>query len=137
MSVRYDDAIFVDRRRGSLFVGEPAGQAPSVQHRARLTDIHEIGVMLNSIDAFGGYPITRYALQILAHVFLRSKELQLAKWVDVDLEKSIWTIPAANMKRRREHVVPLSRQVKEMLQQLHDWTGHGEYLFMSPHSRSC
>ena len=109
---------------------------PPVQHRARLTDIHEIGVMLNAIDSFSGYPITRYALQILAHVFLRSKELRLAKWADVDLEKSIWTIPAANMKRRREHIVPLSRQVREMLQQLHDWTGHGEYLFMSPHSRA-
>lgn len=72
----------------------------------------------------------------MAHVFLRSKELRLAKWANVDLEKGIWTIPAANMKKRREHVVPLSRQVKEMLQQLHDWTGHGEYLFASSLSKA-
>ena len=109
---------------------------PPVQHRAKLTDTHEIGVLLNAIEDYSGYPVVRYALKIMAHVFLRSKELRLAKWANVDLEKGIWTIPAANMKKRREHVVPLSRQVKEMLQQLHDWTGHGEYLFASSLSKA-
>lgn len=109
---------------------------PPVQHRAKLTDLHEIGVLLCAIEDYNGYPVVRYALKIMAHVFLRSKELRLAKWADVNLEKSIWIVPATNTKKRREHVVPLSRQVKEMLQQLHDWTGHGEYLFASSHSKA-
>lgn len=118
------------------FLLESLPDRPPVQHRTRLTDTHEIGVLLNAIGNYNGYPVVRYALKIMAHVFLRSKELRLAKWADVDLEKGLWTIPAANMKKRREHVVPLSRQVKEMLQQLHDWTGHGEYLFASSQSRA-
>ena len=120
----------------SKMLVESLPDRPPVQHRTRLTDTHKIGLMLNAIDAYDGYPVTRYALKLMAHIFLRSKELRLAKWKDVDLEKGIWTIPAANMKKRREHVVPLSRQVKEMLLQLHDWTGHGEYLFASSQSRA-
>ena len=66
---------------------------------------------------------------------MRSKELRLAKWKDFDMEKGMWTVPASIMKMRREHIVPLSRQVKAILWELHDWTGGGEYLFPSAHSR--
>ena len=120
----------------SRMLEESLPDRPPVKHRARLTDSHEIGILLNAIDEYDGYAVTRYALKIMPHVFLRSKELRLAKWKDVDLEKVIWTIPAANMKKRREHIVPLSRQVTEMLQELHDWTGHGEYIFASSHSKA-
>ncbi len=67
----------------------------------------------------------------MAHIFLRSKELRLAEWKDIDLEKGIWIIPAEHMKKRREYIVPLSRQVKRMLTELHDWTGDGKYVFAS------
>src|SRR3546814_12257935 len=42
------------------------------------------------------------------------------------------------MKMRRQHCVPLSRQVLEMLEVLHGLTGHGEFLFPSFRtSRRC
>jgi len=36
-------------------------------------------------------------------------------WDELDLEEARWTIPAAKMKMRRPHEVPLSRQVVEIL----------------------
>jgi integrase len=40
------------------------------------------------------------------------------------------------MKMKRPHVVPLSKQVATLLQELYDWTGHGELIFPSPFSNS-
>lgn len=40
-----------------------------------------------------------------------------------------WNLPAAKMKARRAHAVPLSRQVKEMLIELRGLTGAGKYVF--------
>ncbi len=52
-----------------------------------------------------------------------------AEWTEIDLEAALWTIPAAKMKTRRDHVVPLSRQALEALRELHRLTGRGRYLF--------
>ncbi len=48
------------------------------------------------------------ALEALALTAARSGEVRLATWDEVDLEKGLWSIPAARMKRKRAHVVPLS-----------------------------
>jgi integrase len=39
------------------------------------------------------------------------------KWVDVDFERKVWEIPAADMKSANEHVVPLSPQVITLLKE--------------------
>lgn len=52
-----------------------------------------------------------------------------AEWSEFNLDAALWTIPAAKMKTRRDHVVPLSRQAIEALRELHRLTGRGRYLF--------
>ncbi|HWR80649.1 MAG TPA: tyrosine-type recombinase/integrase [Pseudomonas sp.] len=52
-----------------------------------------------------------------------------AEWSEFDLETALWTIPAAKMKTRIDHVVPLSRQAVGALMDLHRLTGRGRYLF--------
>lgn len=47
-----------------------------------------------------------------------------------------WPPPAAKMKARRAHAVPLSRQVKEMLIELRGLTGAGKYVFPSAYGAS-
>jgi len=49
------------------------------------------------------------ALEALILTAARSGEIRLATWDEVDLEKGLWSIPAARMKRNRAHVVPLSK----------------------------
>jgi integrase len=48
------------------------------------------------------------ALEALLLTAARSGEIRLATWDEVDLDKGLWSIPAARMKRKRAHVVPLS-----------------------------
>lgn len=54
---------------------------------------------------------TRRAVWLSLYTFCRPKEIRMARWEDIDFEGKIWIIPAAMMKMRRDHVVPLSEQV--------------------------
>src|SRR2546430_13960611 len=53
-----------------------------------------------------------------------------ARWEECDLDRAVWTIPAARMKSGKEHRIPLSRCVIELLQGL---PRTGELVF--PHPR--
>ena len=50
----------------------------------------------------------RLALEAVILTAGRSGEVRGAVWSEIDLERALWTIPAARMKAEREHVVPLS-----------------------------
>lgn len=96
---------------------------PKTTHRAAITVPTEAGALLRTIDGYDGLPLTRTALRMLAHVFVRPGELRWAEWNEFDLEKRVWTIPGHKMKMRRPHMVPLSRQVIAILDEIeHDAT---------------
>jgi integrase len=96
--------------------------------RAAITDGICFGALLRAIDAFEGQPGTRIALQLLALLFPRPGELRLATWGEFDLARAVWSIPAARMKMRRAHRLPLSRQAIERLEALRRISG-GDLLF--------
>lgn len=100
-------------------------------HFAAVTVPDGIGLLLRDIDAYVGYTSVVYCLKILPYVFTRPSELRLARWSEFDLKNAIWSIPASRMKMRREHVVPLAKQVLTLLKELHVYTGNGELLFPS------
>lgn len=96
-----------------------------------ITDPKGLGALLRSIQAYEGQPSVRAALQLSPMVFLRPGELRAAEWSEIDLEAAEWRIPAARMKMKVEHLVPLSAQAVEMLRDLHPVSGHGRYVFPS------
>ena len=100
-------------------------------HFAAVTVPDDIGLLLRDIDAYVGYTSVVYCLKILPYVFTRPSELRLAHWSEFDLKNGIWSIPASRMKMRREHVVPLAKQVLSIIEELHVYTGNGELLFPS------
>jgi integrase len=59
---------------------------------------------------------TRRAVWLSLYTFCRPVEIRKARWEDIDLEERLWTIPAAMMKMRRDHIVPLSPQALTILQ---------------------
>lgn len=61
----------------------------------------------------------------------RPGEIRQAKWEEFDLEECVWSIPAAKMKMRRDHNVPLPAQVIVLLHELKAMGCNGEYLFPS------
>lgn len=68
------------------------------------------------------------ALRLMLFTFVRTAELRKAEWSEFDLERAEWRIPAERMKMRESHIVPLSRQVAELLRELSTHTG-GRRLF--------
>ena len=104
-------------------------------HRASVTNPKEVGGLLRSIDDYQGSPVTRYALKLAALTFVRPGELRHAEWAEIDIERQEWRIAAAKMKMRRQHIVPLSRQSLELLEELRPLTGRGRYLFPSERSK--
>ena len=107
------------------------GALPPAQgsHYAAITEPKEIGALLRAIDAYEGFYSVRYALRLAPLVFLRPGELRLGEWAEIDLDNTEWMIPAARMKLREPHLVPLSRQAVEILRELHAVTGERRYLF--------
>ncbi len=71
------------------------------------------------------------ALKLSPLVFLRPSELRAAEWSEIDLQTAEWRIPAARMKMRERHIVPLSSQAVAILRELRSVTGKGRYLFPS------
>ena len=110
--------------------------APTVTHYGAITDAKQVGELLRAIDGYAGYGPTKLALQISPHVFVRPGELRHAEWSEVDLEGALWTIPAAKMKMRKAHVVPLSRQAVDLLREVHAVTGPAGYVFPSVRTRT-
>lgn len=106
------------------------------KHFAAITSPAKLGELIRVIRGYQGGPIVRAALQLAPMLFQRPGELRAAAWAEFDLEASLWTIPAARMKRSVDgkkngdpHLVPLSTQAVGILQKLHPLTGHGTLLF--------
>jgi len=101
--------------------------------------IGELPELLRRIDDYdqinGVYVVTRLAMQLLSLVFLRTKELRSLKWSFIDFEKAQIDIPADIMKMNNPHIVPLSTQALELIDQLKAFTGDSEYLFCQQNNK--
>ena len=106
-----------------------------VQHRAAITRA-ELPALLRDVSAYQGHIITRLALKMLILTFVRPGELRGARWSEFDLEARVWRIPGERMKMDTEHLVPLSRQVLALLEDLKPISGHYELLFPGERSRA-
>ncbi|MDL2317320.1 integrase arm-type DNA-binding domain-containing protein [Desulfovibrio sp. OttesenSCG-928-A18] len=101
---------------------------------ATITEPQRIGALLRDLDAYEGQPIVRAALRLAPYVFVRPGELRRAEWAEFNFDAAEWRIPSRRMKMREMHIVPLARQVVEMLHDLHQYTGHTAFLFPSMRS---
>lgn len=108
---------------------------PKVKHYGAITDPARAGELLVAIDGYDGHGITKVALQIAPHVFVRPGELRHAQWGEIDLEAALWTIPAEKTKMRKPHHVPLSRQAVDLFSSLQSLSGTSGYAFPSIRSR--
>lgn len=72
-----------------------------------------------------GTRAVRIAVELLLLTFVRTGELRMATWDELDLKAGLWTIPASRMKMKDsgDHVVPLSRQVISLLRELQEMRG--------------
>jgi integrase len=107
---------------------------PTVTPRAAIVAPKAFGGLLRSIEDYRGAPETTAALELLALTFVRPGELRAAEWAEFDLESATWEIPAGRMKMRKPHRIPLAPRTLAILQELHELTGRGKFLFPSVRS---
>ncbi len=102
------------------------------------------------LDRIGDYrqgrELTRLAVVLTLHLFIRSSELRFARWSEIDFRHKIWTIPATReaidkvrfsgrgAKMRTPHIVPLSRQAIAILKQIQELSGHLDLVFPGDHN---
>ena len=120
------DADPMPSLRGSL-------KAHKTKHLASTTDPKQVGRLLRTIDAYQGSFVVSCALKIAPYVFVRPGELQHARWDDIDFEACEWRYTTS--KTNTPHIVPLAPQVMKILKDLHDLTGHQEWVFPSMRQR--
>lgn len=85
-----------------------------------LVDLHEFKVRITRQ--------TFLAIKLMLLTFLRTKELVHGKWTEIDFEKRLWIVPADRMKMKRDHIVPLSRQTINVLEELKALNSKREYI---------
>lgn len=89
----------------------------------------EIPDFLRALDGYTGSRLVLIATKLLMVTGVRTIELRAALWSEFDLDNAIWEIPAERMKMRRSHLVPLSTQALDLLNELKIMTGNYRYVF--------
>ena len=64
----------------------------------------------------------------------RRNEALKAQWVDIDLAKRLWRIPAENAKSKRARVIPLNDIALQVLEEVRHAGTSDNHLFISPHT---
>ncbi|MEF7362112.1 integrase arm-type DNA-binding domain-containing protein [Escherichia coli] len=120
---------------------------PPVRRHYPALPLERLPELLECIGAYHqGRELTRHAVLLMLHVFIRSSELRFARWSEIDFTNRVWTIPATRepiigvhysgrgAKMRMPHIVPLSEQSIAILKQIKDITGNNELIFPGDHN---
>ena len=99
------------------------------KHYATFTNPSDITILMRAIKAYP-YTVMRCALLFSVYTFARPGEVRSAEWTEINGD--VWDIPAGKMKMKRRHIVPLSLQVKDVLDELRPITGNTRWLFPTP-----
>lgn len=103
---------------------------PPVKHRAAIVKPNELAQLINDIDTSkSGNYCTIEALRLIPRLFLRPTEIRNLKWEYIDFDDCLIRIPAEEMKRGREHLVPMSKQVVKHLKEIKAVTGYSKLVF--------
>lgn len=112
--------------RRNLFATSKKAEKRRVQHHAALP-YEELPDFMASLEAQDGNGAL--ALQFAILTAGRTSEVIETTWNEIDLEETLWTIPAERMKSERDHRVPLSKQAVTILRKQHAATGGSGYIF--------
>jgi integrase len=98
------------------------------KNMARVSE-KELPKLMADIDSYNGEVMTRFGLKLAMYMAVRTRELINAPWTEFDLDAARWKIAPERMKVPTRHVVPLSRQVVDVLKALRLITVGKEYVF--------
>lgn len=113
----------------AIAAGLPKQNGHTNHHRA--VPHNQVASVIKKVHRSAALPTTRACFEFLVLTASRTSEARLALWSEVDTEGAMWTIPGERMKSGREHRVPLSLRVLEVLEQAHQWRDRSDLVFPS------
>jgi len=99
---------------GALASPKPVKHRPSLKPR-------ELPEFMRRLAQYDGDERTRLGLELVVHTVVRTSEARFAhrdEFEDLDGAQALWRIPAARMKMRRDHLVPLSPRAAGIVKRL-------------------
>lgn len=114
--------------RGMIDASPIAGMKPLSKERPRervLSD-DELGALWAACDA-EGYPFGD-CMKLLILSGQRRAEVAEMCWSEIDLEKRLWTLPSLRAKNGRQHTVPITDEMFDVLRRVPRFLG-ADYVF--------
>ncbi|GLR10938.1 hypothetical protein GCM10007905_36580 [Mixta theicola] len=121
--------------------------APPVKNHYPALPLEQLPELLERIGVYQqGRQLTRLAVTLTLHLFIRSSEQRFARWNEIDFRHKVWIIPATReaidnvrysgrgAKMRTPHIVPLSHQAIAILKQIKEISGHLDLVFPGDHN---
>ncbi|ELU8376818.1 tyrosine-type recombinase/integrase [Cronobacter sakazakii] len=107
-----------------------AFEKPKKQHMPTLRP-EELPKLMKTLSMSNLSIPTRCLIEWQLLTLVRPSEASGSRWIEIDFEKKVWTIPGERMKAKREHIVPLSCQALEILEIMKPISANREYIFPS------
>jgi len=130
MVFRYAVATGRAERDPSVDLKDALAQ-PKQTHFKSLTEPNEVAPLMVAIKNYQGTPTVMAALKLSPLLFCRPGELRHLEWIEVKFKQARIELPAEKMKMEQPHIIPLSTQAMEILEELQPITGRGKYVFPS------
>ncbi|MBL4866568.1 MAG: tyrosine-type recombinase/integrase, partial [Pseudomonadales bacterium] len=105
-----------------------AFQTPTKQHLPSLKP-DQLPELMQTISRANIKRTTRCLIEWQLHTMVRPSEAAGTRWEEIDFENQLWTIPAERMKKKKEHMVPLTDQCMALLEVMKPMSGHREHVF--------
>ncbi len=93
----------------------PKTKVRAVKHHAAI-DYHDMPAFMAALREREA--VSARCLEFLILTATRSGEARGARWDEIDFDAAVWVIPAARMKMKREHRVPLAPRAVEVLRDM-------------------
>lgn len=78
-------------------------QAKAVKHMNALHH-KELPEFFDKLNQVSSDPTIKAAIKVIVHTFVRTTELRLTPWSEIDIENRVWEIPSQRMKRKSGEV---------------------------------
>ena len=116
-------------------LGQALGRQRVVVQHMRALPHGEVADALATVRTCRAVVTTKDAFELLVLTAARSGEVRLATWDEMDLDAAVWTIPAARMKAKRDHRVPLSGRALAILHDARRRSDGSRLVFRSPRGK--
>jgi integrase len=105
---------------------------PNIQEVNRPSlEPHELPELMKAVQYSNARVTTRCLIEFQLHTMTRPREAAEAEWIEIDYSNQVWVIPAQRMKMKKEHKIPLTEKMLELLSMMKAINGHRQHIFAS------